>query len=59
MLQLPERMKLDKLIGSHILDVNQVGKVNEVNRLETSSSSSGDEDVSEKESIDDDLTDPW
>mmetsp|Transcript_17058 Transcript_17058/g.30939 ORF Transcript_17058/g.30939 Transcript_17058/m.30939 type:complete len:1118 (+) Transcript_17058:283-3636(+) len=58
-LQLPERMKLDKLIGSHILDVNQVGKVNEVNRLETSSSSSSDEDVSEKESIDDDLTDPW
>ena len=55
-LHLPERMKLDKLVGSYILDVDQVGKGKEAEKDD--SSSSEDEYVSEEEEEEEDLTEP-
>jgi len=57
-LQLPDRMKLNRLISSYIIDVSQVGKMNEANGLDLLSSSSGDESISEND-CSDGLTDPW
>ena len=54
-LHLPDRMKLDKLVGSYILDVDQVGKGKEADKDD--SSSSDDEYVSDEEE-EEDLTEP-
>ncbi|KAL9189729.1 hypothetical protein ACHAXT_009404 [Thalassiosira profunda] len=53
-LHLPERMKLDKLVGSYILDVDQVGKGKEADE---GYSSSEDEYISDEEE-EEDLTEP-
>lgn len=55
-LHLPERMKLDKLMGTFILDINKAGKASELDLLDPSSS---DEDSSERETSNDDLSEPW
>ena len=54
-LHLPERMKLDKLVGSYILDVDQVGKGKETDQEDLSSSE--DEYVSDEEE-EEDITEP-
>ncbi|KAL7544521.1 hypothetical protein ACHAWF_007899, partial [Thalassiosira exigua] len=56
-LHLPEQTKLNELIGSYILDINQMGKTKEAKRRE--SSSEDEEYVSEEENSHDDLADPW
>ena len=48
-------MKLDKMKGTYILDVNKVGVAGEVDRRETSSSS----EEYDSDSHDDNLTEPW
>ena len=55
-LQLPERMKLDRMKGTYILDVNKVGVAGEADRKESSSSS---EEYDYDDSQDDNLTEPW
>jgi len=53
-LHLPERMKLDKLMGIYILDINKAGKAST-----SDPHSSGGEDNSERETSNDDISVTW
>ena len=56
-IHLPERMILDRMKGSYILDVNKVSVTGEGDRRE--SLSSGSEEYDYDDSQDENLTEPW
>lgn len=57
-LQLPTTLKLDKFINDYVLDVNKVGRGNDVQLNHESSSSELEESFEEYSSDNEDLTEP-